>query len=104
MSKLAVTHYAKVAANDLLDAVTTTEDVYRALAKLTEEVGELARAVLGLEYAREGRTTGDPAEEVGDVFLCLFNVARRLNIDIDKAIFDALSHLDGRVYFVKESQ
>lgn len=55
-------------------------DIWRRLAKLTEEVGELNRAVIAQDEGRPGR--GDPAQEAAQVVLVLMSIAHLLGIDL----------------------
>jgi NTP pyrophosphatase (non-canonical NTP hydrolase) len=64
------------------------------LARLTEEVGELAR-VLAHEYGgkrpKSGEARGDTAEEIADTVFVLVCLANSLQIDLDKAFEKAMA-------------
>ncbi|MBV8518566.1 MAG: nucleotide pyrophosphohydrolase [Acidobacteria bacterium] len=56
------------------------------LARLTEEVGELARALMhyyGGKKPKEGEAHGDVGEEIVDAIFVLICLANSLNIDLD---------------------
>jgi len=58
------------------------------LARLTEEVGELARALMhehGGKTPKQGEAKGDIAEEVADAIFVLLCLANSLGIDLDEA-------------------
>lgn len=58
------------------------------LARLTEEVGELAREVnhmYGQKPKKEGEPEGDLALELADILFIIGCFANSLNIDLDKA-------------------
>jgi len=58
------------------------------LLRLTEEVGELARAVaeaMGPKRPKEGETAGRPEEEIGDVIFVLMLLADELGVDVSEA-------------------
>jgi NTP pyrophosphatase (non-canonical NTP hydrolase) len=58
------------------------------LARLTEEVGELARAVMhehGGKKPKAGEGRGEIAEEIADSMFVLICLANSLNIDLDAA-------------------
>ena len=58
------------------------------LARLTEEVGELARAVMhhhGGKKPKPGEDPGDIGEEIADAMFVLICLANSLNIDLDAA-------------------
>lgn len=55
--------------------------IWHVLSKLTEEVGELNQAVIGIDEGRSGR--GDPVVEATQSALVLFTIAGRyLNVDL----------------------
>lgn len=57
------------------------------LARLTEEVGELARAVMhhhGGKKPKAGEPPGDIGEEIADATFVLLCLANSLNIDLDE--------------------
>lgn len=60
-------------------------DIWRRLAKLTEEVGELSRAVIGQEEGRANR--GDPQQEAAQVCLVLMTIAELLGFDLIDATY-----------------
>ncbi|HEX8172914.1 MAG TPA: nucleotide pyrophosphohydrolase [Thermoanaerobaculia bacterium] len=58
------------------------------LARLTEEVGELARALMhryGGKKPKEGEAPGDVADEIADAMFVLICLANSLDIDLDEA-------------------
>ncbi|HWW60466.1 MAG TPA: nucleotide pyrophosphohydrolase [Thermoanaerobaculia bacterium] len=58
------------------------------LARVTEEVGELARALMhhyGGKTPKPGESQGDVAEEIADVMFVLVCLANSLRIDLDEA-------------------
>lgn len=58
------------------------------LARVTEEVGELARALMhryGGKTPKPGESHGDVAEEIADVMFVLVCLANSLQIDLDEA-------------------
>lgn len=62
------------------------------LARLTEEVGELARVVMHLhggKTPKHGEAPGDPAEEIADAMFVLICLANSMQIDLDDA-FDRM--------------
>lgn len=57
------------------------------LARLTEEVGELARVLMHLHGGKKpkpGEAAGDPGEEIADAIFVLVCLANSLNIDLDE--------------------
>ncbi len=70
------------------------------LARLTEEVGELARAI-NLEHGDKRRTAKDPpssvAEETGDVLFVLMALANDLHVDLQQALGLTLAKAEARV-------
>jgi NTP pyrophosphatase (non-canonical NTP hydrolase) len=57
------------------------------LARLTEEVGELARVLAhryGGKKPKEGEALGDTGEEIADTIFVLVCLANSLNIDLDE--------------------
>lgn len=56
-------------------------DKWLVLAKLTEEVGELARAMIAEHEGRPGR--GDPVQEAAQSALCLFTLIGRVYPEAD---------------------
>jgi NTP pyrophosphatase (non-canonical NTP hydrolase) len=58
------------------------------LARLTEEVGELSRALMhryGGKKPKAGEPNGDIGEEIADAMFVLVCLANSLNIDLDEA-------------------
>lgn len=51
----------------------------------TEEIGELASAIRQSQgvYRKIGKNTEDVANEMGDVFSYLFQIAYMMNVDLD---------------------
>jgi NTP pyrophosphatase (non-canonical NTP hydrolase) len=63
------------------------------LARLTEELGELARALShheGFKRPKPGEDLGDVAEELCDVLFVAVCLANSLNIDLDRAFAEAM--------------
>ena len=57
------------------------------LARLTEEVGELARALMhhyGGKKPKPGEDRGDVGEEIADAIFVLVCLANSLNVDLDE--------------------
>lgn len=57
------------------------------LARLTEEVGELARVLMhqyGGKKPKPGEDAGDPGEEIADAIFVLVCLANSLDIDLDQ--------------------
>lgn len=62
------------------------------LARLTEEVGELARVLMhryGGKKPKEGEPEGDVGEEIADAMFVLICMANSMNVDLDEA-FEAV--------------
>ena len=58
------------------------------LARLTEEVGELARVLMhhyGGKKPKEGEAAGDAGEEIADAIFVLVCLANSLDVDLDQA-------------------
>lgn len=58
------------------------------LARLTEEVGELARVLMhqyGGKKPKVGEAPGDAADEIADSVFVLICLANSMNIDLDRA-------------------
>lgn len=59
------------------------------LARLTEEVGELAREINhshGPKKKKKGEAEGSIAEELGDIMFVVVSLANSLDIDLDAAM------------------
>lgn len=59
------------------------------LARLTEELGELARALNHLHGDKPPKSTegkGNPAEELADMLFVMLALANSLDIDLDEAL------------------
>lgn len=67
-----------------------TVDLVRTALKTSEEVGEIAKAVLKAD-------TENAAEEVADVFLCLLHLCRGLGIDIVEQAEKKLKVIERRI-------
>ena len=69
------------------------------LARLTEEVGELAREVNHLHGDKPPKP-GDPpaavADELGDILWVVAALANQLDVDLDAAFRDVVAKLDSR--------
>ncbi len=64
------------------------------LARLTEEVGELAREInheYGEKSKKGSERQGNMAVEIGDVLFILASLANSLNIDLDTAFEDVMA-------------
>jgi len=69
------------------------------LARLTEEVGELARALNhrhGAKAAKADEAAGDVAEELGDVLFVVITMANSLDIDLGDVLAETLEKYDVR--------
>lgn len=69
------------------------------LARLTEEVGELARLVNETHGDKPGRGDdgpGDIDEELGDLLFVVITLANSLNVDLDDALRQAMDKYDVR--------
>jgi NTP pyrophosphatase (non-canonical NTP hydrolase) len=58
------------------------------LARLTEETGELARAIMheyGGKKPKDGESDGNIGEEIADSMFVLICLANSLNVDLDEA-------------------
>ncbi len=68
------------------------------LARLTEEVGELAREInhsYGEKPKKTGET-GDIASEMGDILFILASLANSIDIDLDHAFEDVMAKYQQR--------
>lgn len=69
------------------------------LARLTEEVGELAR-ILNHRYGDKIKKSTEPPDdlvgEIGDILFCLICIANTLDVDLDEAMQTSLSKIKGR--------
>ncbi|HUP59185.1 MAG TPA: nucleotide pyrophosphohydrolase [Thermoanaerobaculia bacterium] len=69
------------------------------LARLTEEVGELARVLMhhhGGKKPKEGEDAGSAAEEIADALFVLVCLANSLGIDLDRAFGDVMTKYRSR--------
>lgn len=69
------------------------------LARLTEEVGELARVLMhryGGKTPKEGEEAGDAAEEIADALFVLVCMANSLDVDLDRAFGDVMAKYRAR--------
>lgn len=69
------------------------------LARLTEELGELAREVshqYGPKPKKPGEAPGSVAEELGDLFFVLVCFANALQVDLDQALQTVLDKYGAR--------
>jgi NTP pyrophosphatase (non-canonical NTP hydrolase) len=85
-------------------AVTATAEGYwpplANLARLTEEVGELARAVnqaVGPKRRKPGEAVAEAQAEMGDVLLTLALLANQMGVDLAAAAEGALRRFRERV-------
>ena len=69
------------------------------LARLTEEVGELSRALMhryGGKRPKTGEAEGDIGEEIADAMFVLVCMANSLNIDMDEAFNSMMDKIQRR--------
>ena len=69
------------------------------IARLTEELGELARAVshqTGVKIPKKGETLHSIEEEVGDLLFVLICFANANHISLEKALLDNLDKIEKR--------
>lgn len=69
------------------------------LARLTEETGELARAMgalFGPKVPKPGEDPGSPAEEIGDILFVLAVIANQTGVDLGDAARAALAKAEAR--------
>jgi NTP pyrophosphatase (non-canonical NTP hydrolase) len=69
------------------------------LARLTEEVGELSRALMhhyGGKKPKAGEEKGDVGEEIADAMFVLVCLANSLNIDLDEAFAGMMAKIRER--------
>ena len=69
------------------------------LARLTEEVGELAREInhrFGQKTKKPGEAEGDLAMEIADVLFVLICIANREGIDLDQAFDRMMAKVETR--------
>ncbi|HXI14485.1 MAG TPA: nucleotide pyrophosphohydrolase [Thermoanaerobaculia bacterium] len=80
------------------------------LARLTEEVGELAREInhrYGGKVPKPGERDREIAEEIGDVLFVLVCLANSLEVDLDDALAAVIEKYrvrDGKRWTVKKSE
>ncbi|MGQ0702742.1 MAG: nucleotide pyrophosphohydrolase [Gemmatimonadales bacterium] len=69
------------------------------LARLSEEVGELAREInhrFGQKTKKSGEPEGDLAEEIADILFVLICIANREGIDLDQAFDRMMAKVEAR--------
>jgi NTP pyrophosphatase (non-canonical NTP hydrolase) len=69
------------------------------LARVTEEVGELARVLMhhyGGKIPKEGEDAGDVGEEIADTIFVLVCLANSLGVDLDRAFADMMAKFRAR--------
>ncbi len=69
------------------------------LARLTEEVGELARAINHLhgdKIKKDGELQGNIAEEIGDIMFVLVAIANSMDIDLEESFQNTLEKYNVR--------
>ena len=69
------------------------------LARLTEEVGELARVLMhhyGGKKPKPGESAGDAGEEIADAMFVLVCLANSLHIDLDQAFAQMMAKIRAR--------
>ena len=74
-------------------------DPFQNLARLSEEVGELARAVnqtRGPKVLKPGEKAGDPANELGDLLWVTLCLANQLGVDLEAAFERTLAKVGAR--------
>ncbi|RIN84508.1 hypothetical protein BU004_09495 [Mammaliicoccus sciuri] len=80
-------------------------DIFKRLAFLTEEIGEVARAIRAIEIGRdrpdetelnEKQKLNDLKEELGDVFANLTIIIDKYDLNIEDILNDHLTKLDAR--------
>lgn len=75
---------------------------YKMLAKLTEELGELAEAMLATDALQRGeKLRGEKTvleHEIADVILTTLVICRELNIDAKKALSEKINKIKKRRY------
>lgn len=76
-------------------------DVGGAWAKFCEEVGEL-QAILPSEPVDSNLPTDQLADELGDCFFALVNVARKLGLDSEMVLIGAINKFQSRLGFVED--
>lgn len=88
---------------DVDDWISQFEEGYFAplpmLARLTEEVGELARVLMhryGGKKPKPGEDPGDAAEEIADAIFVLVCMANSLGIDLDEAFGKMMAKIRAR--------
>jgi len=93
----------KSAQNEVDAWISQFEEGYFAplpmLARLTEEVGELARVVMhhyGGKKPKAGEDPGDVGEEIADAMFVLVCLANSLQIDLDEAFGKAMDKYRNR--------
>jgi len=65
---------------------------------LVSEVGELAKDVLKMsDYGRKNFEKGDAADELGDIFFSLINVANYFGVDLDEAVNASMNKYSKRI-------
>ncbi|HIE50481.1 MAG TPA: hypothetical protein EYP85_01870 [Armatimonadetes bacterium] len=66
------------------------------LARMVEEVGEVAAAMQRLKGLRPRPSTEDLAAEVGDLLFILLAFANRMEIDLEEALAQTLAKYEAR--------
>jgi len=69
------------------------------LARLTEETGELARAMatlFGPRVPKSGEDPGTPEEEIGDILFVLAMIAGQSGVDLARAAASTLAKVERR--------
>ena len=69
------------------------------LARLTEEVGELARVLMhryGGKTPKPGEAIGDPSEEIADAIFVLVCMANSLDVNLDDAFANMMAKIRTR--------
>ncbi len=69
------------------------------LARLTEEVGELAREInhsYGEKPKKEGEAQGNIATEMGDILFILASLANSIGVDLDSAFENVMAKYQRR--------
>lgn len=65
---------------------------------LVAEVGELAKDVLKMSnYGRKEFVKGEAADEIGDIFFSLINVANYFGVDLEEAVNASMDKYSKRI-------
>lgn len=86
-SKPTLADYQKLIKRLIVERGYNEETVPEVLMLLTEEIGELAKAIRKLngQKTHQDSKVHDVAEELADCFWLLIDISNRLNIDLEQA-------------------